>query len=175
MQKKYNKNTLKNKLKDIKLLILDVDGVLTDGKLVYNSDGIELKAFDVKDGYGLVRLRQSGVKLCIITAKSSSIVETRAKDLGIDSLYQNISNKLTAYNDIKEKHNLTDDEIAYIGDDVPDLVVLRQVGVPIAVHDAVEAVQKTAIYITKRCGGNGAVREVVEMIMQAKGIPLFQP
>ena len=172
MRKKYTKNTLKNKLRGIKLLILDVDGVLTDGKLIYNSDGIELKAFDVKDGYGLVRLKQSGVKLGIITAKSSSIVETRAKDLGIDALYQDVSNKLTAYTDIKEKYDLTDDAIAYIGDDVPDLGVLKQTGVPIAVHDAVEPVKNTAVYITKKCGGNGAVREVVELIMQAKGIPL---
>ena len=172
MRKKYNKNTLKNKLRNIKLLILDVDGVLTDGKLIYNSDGIELKAFDVKDGYGLVRLKQSGVKLGIITAKSSSIVETRAKDLGIDALYQDVSNKLTAYTDIKEKYDLTDDVIAYIGDDVPDLGVLKQTGVPIAVHDAVEAVKNTSVYITTKCGGNGAVREVVELIMQAKGLPL---
>jgi 3-deoxy-D-manno-octulosonate 8-phosphate phosphatase (KDO 8-P phosphatase) len=169
--KKTRKELLK-KLKQIKFLILDVDGVLTDGKLIYNSDGIELKAFDVKDGYGLVRLKQSGIKLGIITAKSSSIVETRANDLGIDALYQNAGNKLAAYNDIKAKYSLADDEIAYIGDDVPDLVVLRQVGVPIAVHDAVEAVKKTAVYITKKCGGNGAVREVAEFIMQAKGTPL---
>ncbi len=169
---KITKKELINKLKYIKFLILDVDGVLTDGKLIYNSDGIELKAFDVKDGYGLVRLKQSGVRLGIITAKSSSIVETRAKDLGIDALYQNAGNKLTAYNDIKAKYSITDDEIAYIGDDVPDLVVLRQTGVPIAVHDAVEAVKKTAVYITKKCGGNGAVREVAEIILQAKGTPL---
>jgi 3-deoxy-D-manno-octulosonate 8-phosphate phosphatase (KDO 8-P phosphatase) len=169
---KKTKKELINKLKQIKFLILDVDGVLTDGKLIYNSDGIELKAFDVKDGYGLVRLKQSGIKLGIITAKSSSIVETRANDLGIDALYQNAGNKLAAYNDIKAKYSLADDEIAYIGDDVPDLVVLRQVGVPIAVHDAVEAVKKTAVYITKKCGGNGAVREVAEFIMQAKGTPL---
>ena len=166
------KKELLKKLKKIKFLILDVDGVLTDGKLIYNSDGIELKAFDVKDGYGLVRLKQSGVKLGIITAKSSSIVETRAKDLGIDALYQNVSDKVTAYTDIKEKYELTDDAIAYIGDDVPDLGVLKQAGVPIAVHDAVEAVKNTAVYITIKCGGNGAVREVVELIMQAKGIPL---
>lgn len=172
MHKKYDKNTLQNKLKGVKMLILDVDGVLTDGKLIYNSDGIELKAFDVKDGYGLVRLKQSGVKIGIITAKSSSIVETRAKDLGVDALYQNAGDKLTAYNDIKEKYGITDHEIAYIGDDVPDLVVLRKTGVPIAVHDAVEAVKRASVYITKKCGGNGAVREVAEFIMQAKGTPL---
>ncbi len=172
MHKKYDKNTLQKKLKGVKMLILDIDGVLTDGKLIYNSAGIELKAFDVKDGYGLVRLKQSGVKIGIITAKSSSIVETRAKDLGIDALYQNAGNKLTAYNDIKGKYKITDDEIAYIGDDVPDLVILKQVGLPIAVHDAVEAVKKTAVYITKKCGGNGAVREIAELIMQAKGTSL---
>ena len=170
---KLTKKELFIRLNRITFLILDVDGVLTDGKLIYNNNGIELKAFDVKDGYGLVRLRQSGIKLGIITAKSSSIVETRAKDLGIDALYQNVTDKRSAYADIKAKYDLTDDTIAYIGDDVPDLGVLKLTGVPIAVHDAVEAVKSSAVYITKKCGGNGAVREVVELIMQAKGIPLF--
>jgi 3-deoxy-D-manno-octulosonate 8-phosphate phosphatase (KDO 8-P phosphatase) len=171
LDKKNNKKTLAGKLKAVRLLILDVDGVLTDGKLVYNSDGIELKFFDVKDGYGLVRLKQAGVKLGIITAKTSAIVETRARDLGIDKLYQNVKDKLTAYEDIRKTYGLLDAEIAYIGDDVPDLGVLRKAGVPIAVHDAVEAVRKTAVYTTRRCGGNGAVREVAELILEAKGLP----
>ncbi len=168
-RKKQTQKTLVSSLKRIKLLILDVDGVLTDGKLVYNSDGIELKSFDVKDGYGLIRLKQSGVRLGIITAKMSSIVETRSRDLGIDRLYQNVANKLDAYEDIKKTFNLGDREIAYIGDDVPDLVVLRQAGVPIAVHDAVGPVRAAAVYITKHCGGNGAVREVADMILKAQG------
>ncbi len=173
MRSKPGKTALRNKLKNIRMLLLDVDGVLTDGKLIYNSDGIELKAFDVKDGYGLVRLKKAGIMIGIITAKSSRIVETRARDLGIDTLYQNVSNKLTAYNEIKNNYNLADHETAYLGDDVPDLVVLKQVGVPVAVHDAVDAVKDAAIYITKKPGGNGAIREVVELILQAKGLSML--
>ena len=154
------------------MLLLDVDGVLTDGKLIYNNNGIELKMFDVKDGYGLVRLKKSGIKLGIITAKKSSIVETRAKDLGIDTLYQNSEDKIIPYKEIKEKYKLSDNDIAYIGDDIPDLPVLRIVGVPIAVKNAAKPVKKVSLYITKKNGGCGAVREVVELIMQAKGEPL---
>ncbi len=172
MRKKYSKNTLKNKLKGIKMLLLDVDGVLTDGKLVYNNNGIELKMFDVKDGYGLVRLKKAGIRTGIITAKMSDIVETRSKDLGMDVLYQNVDNKLTAYNAVKRRFKLTDGEIAYIGDDIPDLPVLRQAGMPIAVSNAVDAVKNASVYVTKKSGGNGAVREVVELITQAKGIPM---
>lgn len=169
MIKRFKKNTLKDKLRKIKFLLLDVDGVLTDGKLIYNSQGIELKAFDVKDGYGLVCLKQSGVKIGIITAKNSRIVETRTKDLGVDELYQNVADKLIAYEDIKRKYKLKDDEIAYIGDDIPDLGVLKIVGVPIAVNDAIDEVKESAVYITKKKGGNGAVREVVDLILQTRG------
>ncbi len=164
---------MRDRLKAVRMLLLDVDGVLTDGKLLYNGDGIELKAFDVKDGYGLVRLREAGIRVGIITAKSSDIVGRRARDLGIDTLYQEVDDKLTAYSEIKKINGLRDREIAYIGDDVPDLGVLGQVGVPIAVCDAVEAVRQRAVYITKRPGGSGAVREVAELIMQAKGVSLF--
>ena len=172
MARKYHTTTLRNRLKGIRMLLLDVDGVLTDGKLLYNRDGIGFKAFDVKDGYGLVRLREAGIKVGIITAKPSDIVETRARDLGIDTLYQNVDNKLTAYSEIKRINGLDDREIAYIGDDVPDLGVLGQVGLPIAVRDAVEPVKRAAVYITKRPGGSGAVREVIELIMQARGMPI---
>ncbi len=173
MAVKLDKSNLKKKLKIIKMLLLDVDGVLTDGKLIYTKDGVELKMFDVKDGYGLVRLKQTGVMLGIITAKASDIVEARAEHLGIDLVYQDIRDKLEAYNEIKQRYKLIDDEIAYIGDDVPDLPVLKQVGVPIAVRDAVECVKHSAVYITGKNGGNGAVREVAELIMQAKGMPLI--
>ncbi|MGB9735119.1 MAG: KdsC family phosphatase [bacterium] len=169
MLKRHDKNVLKRKLKKIKFLILDVDGVLTDGKLIYNSEGIELKAFDVKDGYGLVRLRESGVKIGIITAKNSRIIEVRAKDLGIDELYQNIPDKLNAYEEIKLKYKLTDEEIAYIGDDIPDLGVLKRVGLSIAVNDAIDEVKKVADYVTEKKGGNGAVREVTDLIIEARG------
>ncbi|MCL5277056.1 MAG: HAD hydrolase family protein [Deltaproteobacteria bacterium] len=172
MARKYHTTRLRNRLKGIRMLLLDVDGVLTDGKLLYDKDGVELKAFDVKDGYGLVRLREAGIKVGIITAKPSDIVETRARDLGIDTLYQDVDNKLTAYSEIKRINGLDDREIAYIGDDVPDLGVLGQVGLPIAVRDAVEQVKRAAVYITKRPGGSGAVREVIELIMQARGMPI---
>jgi 3-deoxy-D-manno-octulosonate 8-phosphate phosphatase (KDO 8-P phosphatase) len=168
MNKRLSTKLLENKLKNIKFFILDVDGVLTDGKLVYNSNGIELKSFDVKDGYGLVRLKQWGIKTGIITAKYSPIVETRAKDLAIDELYQNVSDKLIAYNNIKTKYGLKDEQIAYMGDDIPDLEVMKKVGIPIAVRDAVDPVKHASIYITKNTGGNGAVREVVELIRKAK-------
>lgn len=169
---KADSKTLLRKARNIKMLLLDVDGVLTDGKLVYNSGGIELKMFDVKDGYGLVRLRKAGIRTGIITAKTSAIVKKRSKDLGMDALYQNVDDKLTAYNDVKRRFRLKDGEIAYIGDDLPDLPVLLQTGLPLAVRNAADAVKKASLYVTRKDGGNGAVREIAEIIMRAKGIPM---
>ena len=155
-------------LRRIKLLLLDVDGVLTDGGIYYSGRGEELKRFNTKDGYGIVKLQQLGVKVGIITGRVSTIVKVRAKELGIAELHQNLGDKLAAYGRIKKRLALTDAQIAYIGDDEPDLQVLRRVGFAAAPADAMPRVLTAVDYVCKRGGGNGAVREVIDLIVDAQ-------
>jgi 3-deoxy-D-manno-octulosonate 8-phosphate phosphatase (KDO 8-P phosphatase) len=155
-------------LKKIKLLLLDVDGVLTDGGIYYSNSGDEYKKFNIQDGYGITKLRRSGINVGIITGRISNLVARRAEELGITEIYQNLEDKLVAYDSIKKKFNLKDEDIAYIGDDEFDLPVLDLVGFSAAPMDAVPAVKKQVHYVCKRSGGDGAVREVIEMILQNK-------
>ncbi len=155
-----------NLAKNIKLLILDVDGVLTSGHIVYDSAGNELKFFNVKDGLAIKQLQQFGIDVAIITSRESSIVEKRAAELKIKYVYQNHPNKLTAYNDLIQKLNLTHNEIAYLGDDWPDLPVLLKVGLPCLVNDAEALLKPYAKYITQKNGGDGAVRELAYLILK---------
>jgi 3-deoxy-D-manno-octulosonate 8-phosphate phosphatase (KDO 8-P phosphatase) len=154
--------------KNIKLLILDVDGVLTDGKIVYDSNGHELKFFNVKDGLAIKQLQNFGVKVAIITARESNIVKKRAKELNIKYLYQNQSVKLNAFNDLINSLNLSPEQIAYLGDDWPDLPVLAKVGLPALVQDAEPLLKPFAKYITTKNGGDGAVREFIYFILKAQ-------
>lgn len=154
------------KLKGIKLLLLDVDGVMTDGGIYYTDSGNEMKKFNIQDGYGLVKLRRAGIETGIITGRVSKIVLRRAKEVGITEVHQNLENKLEAYESIKKKFNLVDSNIAYIGDDEFDLPVLTKVGFSASPADAVPSVKKNVDYICKRRGGDGAVREVIELILQ---------
>ena len=156
-------------LKKIKVLIMDVDGVLTDGKIIVDSNGVESKNFDVQDGLGIVLLKQCGIKTAIISARQSEVVKFRANDLSIDQVYVGVYPKLSAYEDVLKNFDVRDEEVCFIGDDVVDLKVLGRVGFAVAVHNAVFEVKKAVHYVTKRSGGNGAVREVVEMIIKAKG------
>jgi 3-deoxy-D-manno-octulosonate 8-phosphate phosphatase (KDO 8-P phosphatase) len=157
-----------NNLKRIKMLLLDVDGVMTDGGIYYSNTGDELKRFDAKDGYGIVKFQRTGLQVGIITGRVSKIVERRVKELGIKEVYQNFENKLDAYETIKKKFDLADANIAYIGDDEFDLSVLKCVGFSAAPSDAVPIVKKHVHYICTHSGGNGAVREVIDMILKNK-------
>jgi 3-deoxy-D-manno-octulosonate 8-phosphate phosphatase (KDO 8-P phosphatase) len=161
--------TISERAKNIKLVIFDVDGVLTAGILSYGNDGIEVKNFHVHDGQGIKLLKQSGVDVGIITTCRSSIVKKRMQDLGIDHLYQDQFDKLPAYEDLKQKLNLTDEQIAYVGDDLPDLPMLKRVGLAITVSNAPKIIQQHTHWITKAKGGKGAAREVCDFIMQAQG------
>ncbi|MEX1139645.1 MAG: HAD family hydrolase [Bacteroidota bacterium] len=163
-----SQSTLSRKLKPIKLLLLDVDGVMTDGGVYYGESGEELKKFNSQDGYGIVQLQRRGIKIGIITGRFSRLVERRAHELGISEVYQNMENKAETYSAIKARLNLSDREIAYIGDDEPDLPVLEQVGFSAAPANAVPAVRSAVDYICKRAGGAGAVREVIDLILATR-------
>ncbi len=154
--------------KDIKFLISDVDGVLTDGSLTYDSTGVESKTFHVHDGLGIKQLMSSGVGFAIITKRSSKMVEKRMAELGVAQIYQGQQDKLTALARIQEANQLHLDQIAYIGDDLPDLPIMQQVMLPIAVANACAILKKQAKYITTLPGGQGAVREVCDLIVEAR-------
>ena len=154
----------------VKWVILDVDGVLTDGKIIYDSAGNEIKKFCVKDGYGIVLAQKNGINFGIISGRYSQIVEIRAKELGIKEVMQGSKDKLKDYLSIKEKYNFNDTEVVYIGDDIPDIPLLKTVGFPITVPNSPNILKELAVYITKRNGGDGAVREVLDLILEAKGV-----
>lgn len=156
-------------LSKIKLLLLDVDGVMTDGRIIYDNDGGETKAFDVKDGHGLKLIQRAGIKVGIITGRQSKVVERRAAELGIEVVYQGVKVKLEPFREILENLSLRAEEIAYVGDDIVDLPVMRQVGFAATVADAVDDVKPYAAYVSKRCGGRGAVREICDYILKESG------
>jgi 3-deoxy-D-manno-octulosonate 8-phosphate phosphatase (KDO 8-P phosphatase) len=153
----------------IELAIFDVDGVLTDGGLVLGPNGQEFKTFHVRDGLGLVMLRENGVLLAIITGRESSVVTERMAQLGIEHVFQGQSNKLQTLETLLGDLNIDPSRVCYVGDDLPDLPVMMQVGLPIAVADAHRKLIEHAIWTTGSNGGAGAVREVCEMILGAQG------
>lgn len=150
------------------MVIFDVDGVLTDGRMVYDSEGKELKFFDVHDGLGIHLLNKAGIQTAIITARKNKVVNKRAKDLGIKHIFQGNHQKIEPFLKLQKKFRLKDDEICFIGDDVIDIPVLRRVGLPVVVANAPEEIKQEAFYITKRSGGRGAVRELTEVILKAQ-------
>ncbi len=162
--------------KKIKLIAFDVDGILSDGRLILGDKGEEFKTFYTQDGQGLVMLLKAGFELAIITGRSSSIVEERMRELGIHHVYQGVSDKLTVFEKILSDTSFTAEQAAYMGDDLPDLPVIKHVALGITVADAHEFVQQHADLTTKRCGGRGAVREVCDLIMDAQGLlePLYK-
>lgn len=160
---------IQERAKRVKLVIFDVDGVLTDGALFLGDDGQEYKAFNSKDGHGMVMLQQHGVKIGIITGRTSEVVRKRMASLGIEHVFQGKREKLPAYEELRDALDLKDEEIAYVGDDVVDLPVMTRVGLAIAVQDAHAFTQKHAHWITPSGGGRGAAREVCELIMDAQG------
>ncbi|HIP82785.1 MAG TPA: HAD-IIIA family hydrolase [Desulfocapsa sulfexigens] len=157
------------KAENIKLLLLDVDGVLTDGNLIYSHEGKESKSFNTQDGFGLRILQDAGVKVGIITARSSEALERRSQDLKISYLYQGSSNKLDAYKEIVKSSGLKPFEIAYMGDDWLDMVLLKRVGLAVAPANAVVEVREMVHYTTEQSGGHGAVRELCDLILEAMG------
>jgi 3-deoxy-D-manno-octulosonate 8-phosphate phosphatase (KDO 8-P phosphatase) len=159
---------VQRKARPVKLLLLDVDGVLTDGGIVMSDSGEEIKRFDVRDGQGIKLLQDSGITVALITGRLSKAVSRRARDLGIVMVYQGVSDKLDAYAKIKAKSRCRDHEIAYVGDDVADLPVLRRVGFAITVDDGWTELKSRVDYVTRCKGGRGAVREVAELLLRAQ-------
>ena len=155
--------------KKIKLLILDVDGVLTDSRIIYDNFGDEIKCFNVYDGFGMTLLHRAGIKSVIITAKKTRIVERRAKDMHVAKVYSDCR-KLKAYESVIKKFKLKDEEVCFMGDDLIDLPVLKRVGLSVAPPEAVEEVKNSCHYVTKKSGGKGAVRELVEIILKSQGL-----
>ena len=161
---------LKAKAQKIKVVAFDVDGVMTDGSLTFLEDGREIKTFNAKDGQGIVLLNRAGFKTAIITARDNATVELRFNMLGMHSLYKGQKNKAEAFEKLLKEHNVTAEEVAYMGDDLPDICVLKQVGLSACPADAVDEVKEVAYYITSKNGGRGAVREFCDLIRRANNI-----
>lgn len=158
-----------SRFKNIKLLVLDVDGVMTDGGLTIGDDGQEYKTFHAHDGLGMKLLKATGVELAIITGRTSNVVKKRAESTGVGHFYQGAEDKLEALNDLMQTSGLTADQCAFMGDDVVDLPPMLKCGLALAVPDSPALLLKHAHYVTIKAGGRGAVREVCELIMQAQG------
>lgn len=154
--------------KRVKMLIVDIDGVMTDGRIVYSIYGDELKFFDVQDGFGISLLSRVGIKVAIITAKKSRIVKIRARDLKVAKAYGGFTDKLIPFNDAMKRFKVSADEICFMGDDLIDLPVLRRVGFAVSVPNAAEEVKVAAHHITSKLGGRGAVREICDLILKSQ-------
>ncbi len=160
---------IREKAGQIRLVIFDVDGVLTDGSLFLGDDGQEYKAFNSKDGHGMKMLQASGIGIAIITGRTSEVVRIRMRSLGIEHVFQGVENKAEAYEQLKAMLGLEDAQIAYVGDDVVDLPVMTRVGLAICVADGHQLVSQHAHWTTGHAGGRGAAREVCELLMDAHG------
>lgn len=150
----------------IKLVAFDVDGVLTDGSITYDENGVEYKTFNAKDGCGIVQLNNAGIITAVITARNNGTVFHRAQNLGIKELHQGQKNKIGKLEELMVKYNLTFDEVAYMGDDLPDICVLEKVKLAACPKDAVDEVQKISNWHASKCGGKGAVREFCDYILK---------
>ena len=167
-------NSTIEKARKIKMLVFDVDGVMTNGDVTYDENGVEYKTFNVKDGHGLVRMAQSGFITAIITARNNGTVEHRAKNLNITELYQGQKYKLPALEELMKKYNLDYSQVSYMGDDLPDLCILEKVGLKCCPQDAVDEVKNVCNFISSKNGGKGAVRELTDFILDAQGIEKIQ-
>ncbi len=152
----------------IKLLLLDVDGVLTDGRIIIDDRGVETKQFHVRDGHGIALLKRAGIEVGFLTGRTSAVVRHRAKELGISLVYQGVENKLACYEEIKRQQGLNDERIAYVGDDMIDLPVLLRVGLAFSVADGWSGLSEAVDLVTESAGGQGAVREVAELLLKAQ-------
>lgn len=159
-----------NKIAQIKMIVMDVDGVLTSGEIIYSNKGDELKIFNVQDGFGLTLAKRSGLKTGLITGRKSKLVDKRAKELKFNFVSQGNIKKLKPYLELLEKYDLKDEQVCYIGDDIPDLAILSRAGFRVAVANARDEVKNICDYVTTAKGGQGAVRETIDLILskQAK-------
>ncbi len=164
------RDNIKDKLRKIKVILLDVDGVLTDGGIYYTNEGVEIKKFNIKDGSGVKMAIGVGYKFAIVTGRVSNIVLKRANELGIDNIYQGVREKHILIDEIKKQFNVDEEEIAFIADDIIDLKLFKRVGVRVAVADAHKIIKRYAHIITTASGGNGAVREFIDMLLRANGL-----
>lgn len=167
--KEVTDERLLSRIRGIKLLILDVDGVMTDGRIIIDDSGLESKHFDVKDGHGLKILMRYGIDVVLLTGRKSRVVDHRAADLGIKEVHQGIWDKREVFDEILKRRKLSPEETAYVGDDVVDIPLLKRVGFGVAVADACPEATGVADYVTEHPGGRGAVREVCEVILKAQG------
>ena len=163
------KKNLKDRIKKIKLLVLDVDGVLTDGRIILDHEGQEIKIFNVLDGFGIVLFKRLGYKTAIISARCAKAVTARAADLGVDKIYQDANPKIQAYQQLLKELDLNDEDVCFVGDDLPDLAILKRAGFAASVPNARPEIKREAHYITKKEAGHGAVREIVELILKTQG------
>nr|WP_298249893.1 HAD hydrolase family protein [uncultured Halomonas sp.] len=160
---------LNARLRRIRLLALDVDGVLTDGQLYFQADGIEIKAFNVQDGHGLKLLKRAGIQVALITGRESPTVTHRAAALGISHVFQGIEKKLPVLRELTSRLGLELDQVAYCGDDMPDVGAIRRAGVGISVPNAPTYIQKHADWVTERSGGQGVAREIADTLLRSQG------
>ncbi len=153
----------------IKMLILDVDGVLTGGEIIYGNDSFEMKKFNVQDGMGISMAKKSGILLGIITGRESLAVQRRAEELGFDEIYQNSPIKIKAYKEIIKKRNLKNEEIIFVGDDLQDIPLLKRVGISCSVANGVGEVKELVDYVATKKGGDGGVREIIDWFLDLRG------
>ncbi|MBI4687902.1 MAG: HAD-IIIA family hydrolase [Nitrospirae bacterium] len=161
---------LRNRAKKIKLLILDVDGVMTDGSIIFDSRGNELKMFHVRDGHGIKMAQRAGITVAIITGRNSKVVLSRAEELGIKEVYQGVHKKSEVYEALLKKYNLKDENVAFMGDDVVDIELLKRAGLPAVPKDADEGIKHLSSFISSKDGGRGAVREFIELILKSSNL-----
>lgn len=166
--KALSKSTLVQRIRKIRVLVLDVDGVLTDGRIILDDRGREVKFFDVRDGHGLKMLMRTGIEVAVLTGRRSRVVEHRARELGITEVHQGALNKLEVFEALLNRMGFAASEAAYAGDDIVDVPVLRRAGFSVAVANAVTEAKRVAHYVTRQRGGHGAVREICEVILKAQ-------
>jgi 3-deoxy-D-manno-octulosonate 8-phosphate phosphatase (KDO 8-P phosphatase) len=169
-ESKIMNKEIEEKAKRIKLLILDVDGVMTDGSIILDNEGNELKRFHVRDGHGIKMLQRAGIKVGIITGRKSKVVEIRAEELGITEVYQKVYKKSDVYEKLIEKYQCEDENVAFMGDDIVDQELFKRAGLTAAPADAEDDAKKWADLVTDRKGGRGAVREFIDLILKSSGL-----
>jgi len=167
---KIQNSKLKEKAKKIKLLILDVDGVLTDGSIILDNEGNEFKRFHVRDGHGVKMLNKAGIKVVLITGRNSRVVERRAEELGVAEVYQGIFKKTSIYKRLLQKYKCKDENVAFMGDDIVDIEILKRAGLSAVPADADEETKKWALFVSTKEGGRGAVREFIDLILKSSGL-----
>jgi 3-deoxy-D-manno-octulosonate 8-phosphate phosphatase (KDO 8-P phosphatase) len=165
----FRRRKLLEKLRKIRVAMFDVDGVLTDGCIIFTNQGDELKNFYVRDGYGLVEVARKGIELVVMTGRSSALVERRAQDIGFHHIFQGVLDKKKKFEEFCKTNSVAPDEVLFMGDDIPDLAVMKEVGVAVCPENAVREVKKIATFVTQHAGGHGAVREVTDLLLEAKG------